>query len=491
MMKYLQKLGKAMMLPVAALPICGILMGLGYALAPAAMGAAGATEGFAYVLGVFLIKAGAALIDNMAILFAIGVGVGLAKDNDGTAGLAGMVSYLMITTLLNPGTVSTIAPGMIASEINQVAFAKIGGNAFIGILAGIVGGICYNKFKGTKLPDVLAFFSGKRSVAIVTAVVSIVVAAILLFVWPVIFGGLVALGNAIVGLDAVGAGIYAFLNRLLIPTGLHHALNNVFWFDTIGLGDLSAYWGAKTSADMGWSVGMYMAGFFPCMMFGIPGAALAIIQTAKPGKRKNAIGIVGTAAVCAFICGVTEPFEFAFMFLAFPLYVVYAALYGIFTTIAVALGFRAGFVFSAGATDLIFSASLPAAANTWLILPLGAAAFIVFYFVFKFAITKWDLKTPGREDDQEGELKIELANDDYTTMAQIILEGLGGKENVTSIDHCITRLRLEVKDRLLVDEKKIKSSGASGVIRPGKTAVQVVIGPKVQFVYEEFKKIAE
>ena len=491
MMKYLQKLGKAMMLPVAALPICGILMGLGYALAPAAMGAAGATEGFAYVLGVFLIKAGAALIDNMAILFAIGVGVGLAKDNDGTAGLAGMVSYLMITTLLNPGTVSTIAPGMIASEINQVAFAKIGGNAFIGILAGIVGGICYNKFKGTKLPDVLAFFSGKRSVAIVTAVVSIVVAAILLFVWPVIFGGLVALGNAIVGLDAVGAGIYAFLNRLLIPTGLHHALNNVFWFDTIGLGDLSAYWSAKTSADMGWSVGMYMAGFFPCMMFGIPGAALAIIQTAKPGKKKNAIGIVGSAAVCAFICGVTEPFEFAFMFLAFPLYVVYAALYGIFTTIAVALGFRAGFVFSAGATDLIFSASLPAAANTWLILPLGAAAFIVFYFVFKFAITKWDLKTPGREDDQEGELKIEMANDDYTTMAQIILEGLGGKENVTSIDHCITRLRLEVKDRLLVDEKKIKSSGASGVIRPGKTAVQVVIGPKVQFVYEEFKKIAE
>ena len=491
MMKYLQKLGKAMMLPVAALPICGILMGLGYALAPAAMGAAGATEGFAYVLGVFLIKAGAALIDNMAILFAIGVGVGLAQDKDGTAGLAGMISYLMITTLLNPGTVSTIAPGMIASEINQVAFAKIGGNAFIGILAGIVGGICYNKFKGTKLPDVLAFFSGKRSVAIVTAVVSIVVAAILLFVWPVIFGGLVALGNAIVGLDAVGAGIYAFLNRLLIPTGLHHALNNVFWFDTIGLGDLSAYWGAKTSADMGWSVGMYMAGFFPCMMFGIPGAALAIIQTAKPGKRKNAIGIVGTAAVCAFICGVTEPFEFAFMFLAFPLYVVYAALYGIFTTIAVALGFRAGFVFSAGATDLIFSASLPAAANTWLILPLGAAAFIVFYFVFKFAITKWDLKTPGREDDQEGELKIEMASDDYTTMAQIILEGLGGKENVTSIDHCITRLRLEVKDRLLVDEKKIKSSGASGVIRPGKTAVQVVIGPKVQFVYEEFKKIAE
>ena len=240
MMKHLQKLGKAMMLPVAALPICGILMGLGYALAPAAMGAAGATEGFAYVLGVFLIKAGAALIDNMAILFAIGVGVGLSKDNDGTGGLAGMISYLMITTLLAPGSVSTIAPGMIASEVNQVAFAKIGGNAFIGILAGIIGGICYNKFKSTKLPDALAFFSGKRSVAIVTALVSIVVSAILLFVWPIIFGALYAIGQGITKLGAVGAGIYAFLNRLLIPTGLHHALNNVFWFDAIGLGDLNA-----------------------------------------------------------------------------------------------------------------------------------------------------------------------------------------------------------------------------------------------------------
>ena len=491
MMKHLQKLGSALMLPVACLPICGILMGLGYALAPAVMGVPGAaSEGFAYVLGFFLIKAGAALIDNMAILFCIGVAVGLAKENNGTAGLAGLVSWLMITTLLNPGTVGVIAPKLIASETNAVAFSKIA-NPFTGILAGIIGAMCYNKFKDTKLPDVLAFCSGKRSVSIVTAVVSIVVSAVLLFVWPVVFGVLVAIGKGIVSLDAVGAGIYAFLNRLLIPTGLHHALNNVFWFDTIGLGDLTAYWGAKTSADVGWSVGMYMAGFFPCMMFGIPGAALAMIQTAKTSKRKATIGIVGSAALCAFICGVTEPFEFAFMFLAFPLYIVYALLYGIFTTISVALGFRAGFCFSAGATDLLFSASLPAAAKTWLILPLGIAAFVVFYFVFLFAIKKWDLKTPGREDDQDGEMKIELANNDFTAMAQIILEGVGGKENVASIDHCITRLRLEVKDRLQVDEKKIKSSGAAGVIRPGKTSVQVIIGPKVQFVYDEFKKLAQ
>ena len=498
-MKYLQKLGGALMLPVASLPICGILIGLGYALAPAAMGAAGATEGFLYVLGFFLIKAGLALIGNLHLLFVIGVSVGLAKENNGTAALAGLVSYLVVKSLVLEDVVKVILPFMTESANNVAAYGKVDGNSFIGILCGIVGGICYNKFKDVKLPDFLGFFSGKRFVAIATTVVSMVLALVLIFVWPVLFSALVALGQGFAKLGAVGAGIYAFLNRLLIPFGLHHALNNVFWFEGLGLGDLSAYWSGlvqggvleKTGTEVTWSVGMYMAGFFPCMMFGIPGAALAMIQTAKTNKRKATIGIVGSAALAAFLCGVTEPFEFAFMFLAFPLYIVYAALYGIFTIITVALGFRAGFCFSAGAMDLLFSASLPAAAKTWLIIPLGIAAFVIFYFVFKFAITKWNLKTPGREDDQEGELKIELANDDYTAMAQIILEGLGGKENVTSIDHCITRLRLEVKDRLLVDEKKIKSSGASGVIRPGKTSVQVVIGPKVQFVYDEFKKIAE
>ncbi len=491
-MKNLQKLGKALMLPVAVLPICGILMGLGYALAPAAMGAAGATEGFLYVLGFFLIKAGGAVIDNMAILFAVGVAVGLADEENGTAALSGLVAWLMFTTLLSVGVVGTIAPDMIANKTNEVAFSKIA-NPFIGILSGVVGALCYNKFKGTKLPEFLAFFSGKRSVAIVTGVVAIVLSAILLFVWPVIFGALVSVGNFIKSLDVIGVGLYAFLNRLLIPTGLHHALNNVFWFDTIGMGDLTAYWNptGEIAQNANWSIGMYMAGFFPCMMFGIPGAALAMVLTAKSNKKKATIGIVGAAALCAFLCGVTEPFEFAFMFLAFPLYVVYSLLYGIFAAVTVALGFRAGFMFSAGATDLIFSASLPAAAKTWLIIPMGLAAFVVFFLVFLFAIKTFNLKTPGREDDGEEEAKIELANNDYTAMASVILEGLGGKDNVASIDHCITRLRLEVKDRLLVNEAKIKSSGASGVIRPGKNSVQVIIGPKVQFVYEEFKKLAK
>ena len=498
MMKKLQKLGSALMLPVAVLPICGILMGLGYLLCPAYMmggdwaaSLGHATSGLAHSIGYVMIKAGGALIDNMAWLFAIGVAVGLAKDNNGTAGLAGLVSFLMVRTLVATDVVTQVVPFMVENANNVAAYGKVAGNTFIGILCGVVGGACYNKFKDTKLPDFLAFFSGKRFVAIATALVSIVLSVILFFVWPVLFSGLVALGQGIASLGAVGAGIYAFLNRLLIPVGLHHALNNVFWFEGLGLGDLHAYWNGKTTADMGWSVGMYMAGFFPCMMFGIPGAALAMIQTAKEKNRKVAAGIVGAAAVCAFICGVTEPFEFAFMFLAFPLYVVYAALYGIFTIVTVALGFRAGFCFSAGAMDLLFSASLPAAANTWLILPLGIAAFVIFYFVFKFAITKWDLKTPGREDDQEGEMKIELSNNDYSAMAAVILEGLGGKENITSIDHCITRLRLEVKDRLLVDDKKIKAAGATGVLRPGKNGVQIVIGPTINFVYDEFKNLCQ
>ena len=463
-------------------------MGIGYALCPATM-QDGDIAGFLPKLGFFLVKAGGALIDNMAILFVIGVGVGMSDDHDGTSALAAMASWLMITNLLSVGTVTTIMPSIAENAEKTLAFSAIA-NPFIAILSGIIGASCYNKFKNTKLPEWMSFFSGKRCVAIISGVVAIVASAILLFVWPVIYGLLLALGNGIVGLGPVGAGIYAFLNRLLIPTGLHHALNNVFWFDTVGLGDLTHFWAGQTSADVSWSLGMYMSGFFPCMMFGIPGAALAMVHTAKTGKQKVAIGLVASAALCAFVCGVTEPFEFAFMFLAPGLYVVYALLYGLFTVVTVLLGFRAGFSFSAGATDLVFSASLPAAQSTWLILPLGLAAFVVFYLVFRFVIVKFDLKTPGREDDDvEAEKKVVLSNDNFTQVASVILEGLGGKGNVTSLDNCITRLRLEIKDYTKVDEKKIKSAGVAGVMRPSKSTVQVIVGTKVQFVADEMKKM--
>ena len=490
-MKFLQKLGKALMLPVAVLPICGILMGIGYYLCPATM-QGGDIEGVKNLIGFFLVKAGSALIENMAILFAIGIGVGMSEKNDGTGGIAALASWLMITTLLSTGVVTTLIPSIADNATKTLAFNKIE-NPFIGILSGVIGSSCYNKFKNTKLPNWLAFFSGKRCVAIIAGLVSIIVSAILLFVWPLLFGALVALGDAVAGMGVVGAGIYAFLNRLLIPTGLHHALNNVFWFDTIGLGDLQHFWAGETSADVTWSLGMYMSGFFPCMMFGIPGAALAMIQCAKPAKKKIAIGLVASAAVCSFVCGVTEPFEFGFMFLAPGLYVIYALLYGIFTIITVALGFRAGFSFSAGATDLLFSSTLPAAQKTVLIIPLGIAAFVVFYFVFLFAIKKFDLKTPGREDDDdlEEEKKVQLASDNYTEIAKKILAGCGGKGNIVSIDNCVTRLRLEVRDMTAVNDKAIKAAGVAGVIKPGKTSVQVIVGTKVQFVADAFSKLCE
>ncbi len=491
-MKYFQKLGKALMLPVSVMPICGLLMGLGYCLCPAAM-QGGEITGTLASIGYFLIRAGGALIDHIAWLFAIGVGIGMSENNDGVGAVSALVSWLMITTLLSADTIKTIFPTAAEDSSRILAFSKID-NPFIGILSGIIGSVCYNRFHGTKLPDWLSFFSGKRAVAIIAGVLSIAVSFVLMLVWPLIFSGLTALGHGIEQLGPAGAGIYAFLNRLLIPFGLHHALNNVFWFDTIGLGDLTHFWAGQTSADVTWSLGMYMSGFFPCMMFGVPAAALAIVRSARPERKKAAVGILLSSALCSFVCGVTEPFEFSFMFLSPILYAAYAVLYGVITFVTVITGFRAGFCFSGGVTDLIFSASLPAAAKTWLILPLGALSAVLFYMVFRFMIRKWDLKTPGREDQEilptAGETSETYSGEGkYTTMARAVLRGLGGAGNILSIDNCITRLRLEIRDMAKVDENAIRAAGAAGVIRPGKNALQVVIGTTVQFVADEMKAL--
>ena len=479
MMKYLQKLGKSLMLPVAVLPAAGILMGIGYWIDPTGWGANSA-------IAAFLIKAGGAIIDNMAILFAIGVAVGMADDHEGTAGLAGLVSWLMIQTILSTGVVAMLK-GIDAGEVNA-AFGKIN-NQFIGILSGIIGSTCYNRFKNTKLPDALAFFSGKRSVAIVTALASLVACLVLFFVWPVVYSALVAFGEAILGLGAVGAGIYGFFNRLLIPVGLHHALNSVFWFDVAGVNDLGNFWAGTGTLGV---TGQYMTGFFPVMMFGLPAAALAMYHTAKPGKKKVAYGLLLAAAVCSFFTGVTEPLEFAFMFLAPALYAIHALLTGISMAIVALLPVRAGFNFSAGFVDWFLSFKAPFAENPLYLIPIGLIVAVVYYVVFRFAIVKFNFKTPGREDDDDiDENQVTLANNDYTQVASIILEGLGGKGNIKSVDNCITRLRLEINDYTLVNEKKIKSAGVAGVIRPGKTSVQVIVGTQVQFVADEFKKLCQ
>ena len=479
MMKYLQKLGKSLMLPVAVLPVCSILMGIGYWIDPTGWGANSA-------IAAFLIKAGGSIIDNMGILFAIGVGVGMSEDNDGTGGLAALVSWLMITTLLSPAVVGMLK-GIPVEEVAP-AFGKIA-TQFTGILAGLIGSTCYNKFKGTKLPSALAFFSGKRSVAIVTAGMSIVAALILFFAWPAIFGALVSFGEMIMGAGAIGAGIYGFFNRLLIPFGLHHALNSVFWFDIAGIDDIGKFWGQIEGGVKG-VTGMYQAGFFPVMMFGLPAGALAMYHTAKENKKKVAAGLLGAAALSAFFTGVTEPLEFAFMFLAPGLYVVHALLTGITVAVVAALPVRAGFNFSAGFVDWFLSFKAPMALNPIYLLGIGLIVAVIYYVVFRIVIVKFNLKTPGREDDDD-ETKVVLANDNFTEVARIVLEGIGGKENVTSIDNWITRLRLEIKDYTKVDEKKIKSAGVAGVIRPGKTSVQVIIGTQVQHVADEFKKLCK
>lgn len=479
MMKYLQKLGKSLMLPVAVLPVCSILMGIGYWIDPTGWGANSA-------IAAFLIKAGGSIIDNMGILFAIGVGVGMSEDNDGTGGLAALVSWLMITTLLSPAVVGMLK-GIPVEEVAP-AFGKIA-TQFTGILAGLIGSTCYNKFKGTKLPSALAFFSGKRSVAIVTAGMSIVAALILFFAWPAIFGALVSFGEMFMGAGAIGAGIYGFFNRLLIPFGLHHALNSVFWFDIAGIDDIGKFWGQIEGGVKG-VTGMYQAGFFPVMMFGLPAGALAMYHTAKENKKKVAAGLLGAAALSAFFTGVTEPLEFAFMFLAPGLYVVHALLTGITVAVVAALPVRAGFNFSAGFVDWFLSFKAPMALNPIYLLGIGLIVAVIYYVVFRIVIVKFNLKTPGREDDDD-ETKVVLANDNFTEVARIVLEGIGGKENVTSIDNCITRLRLEIKDYTKVDEKKIKSAGVAGVIRPGKTSVQVIIGTQVQHVADEFKKLCK
>jgi PTS system N-acetylglucosamine-specific IIC component len=478
MMKYLQKIGKSLMLPVAVLPAAGILYGIGYWLDPTGWGANS-------VVSAFLIKAASAIIDQIPILFAIGVSVGMAKDHDGTSALSGLVSFLMITTLLSTGAVAMYR-GVDASEV-PAAFGKIS-NAFIGILAGIIGSSCYNRFKDTKLPDWLAFFSGKRCVAIVTACCSVLASIVLYFVWPLIFAGLVAFGKAILGLGAIGSGIYAMLNRALIPLGLHHALNAVFWFDTANINDLGLFWSGADGAVKG-VTGQYMTGFFPVMMFGLPAGALAMYHTAKDSKKKAAASLLLAGSLASFFTGITEPLEFAFMFMAPGLYLVHAVLTGISAVICTLLPLRLGFNFSAGFVDYILSFKAPMAVNPLLLIPVGLVFAVIYYFVFRFVITKWDLKTPGREDDEEDEEKIELANDDFTGMAKLVLEGLGGKDNIKELDYCATRLRLEINDYTQVDEKKIKQAGVAGVVRPSKSNVQVIVGPKVQFVHDELKKM--
>ena len=498
-MNGLEKFSKAMLSPLSYISAAGLILVLGALLTSTSLSSMIPVLQWTPIklLGQLIYNCIMVIINNLSLMFCVGIAAALAKKNKQQAAIIGLMSYFMYLTA---GNVTLTQLGMLAEADPMVGLYGTGQSTvfgiqtvdmgvFGGILLGLVCGWVYNRtcekqFKGI----ITQIYSGNRWSFTCMVVFSILFGFGSCFFWPPVQNVISALTDLIATSGNFGLFLYGFLERFLIPTGLHHALNNVFWFDTIGLGDLSHFWAGETSADVGWSLGMYMSGFFPCMMFGVLGAALAMVKTAK--NKKAAIGLVLSAAICAFVCGVTEPFEFGFMFLCFPLYVVYSALYGIFTIITYYSGFRAGFCFSAGATDLVFSASLPAAAKTWMIIPLGIAAFLVFYFVFYFAITKFDLKTPGREDeDEEAEKKVVLANNNYTEVASAVLAAVGGKENVKDVGYCATRLRFEVLDNAKVDEKAVKAAGAAGVIRPSKNACQVIIGTKVQFVYDELKKM--
>lgn len=473
-LKFFQKLGRALVLPIACLPVGSLLTGIGYWIDPTGWGANN-------LLAAVLIASGNAIISNLGILFAIGIAIGMADDNDATAGLAGLVSWLVTTNLLKPATVAMVK-GIDVKDV-PVAFTKVE-TVFLGIIVGLLASWCCNKFRKTKLPDALGFFSGKRSVAIVAAVLSIVVAIIMFFIWPPVYDALVAFGKSIVSLGAVGAGLYVFFNRLLIVTGLHNALNAVFWFDVAGINDIGNFWSGKGTLGV---TGMYMTGFFPIMMFGLPGAALAMYHTAKDSKKKAVFGLLFAGALSAFLTGVTEPLEFAFMFLAPGLYFIHAVLSGVSAAICTLLPVRAGFNFSAGFIDWFLSFKAPMAQNPLYLLPIGLIFFVIYYVVFRFAITKFNLKTPGREDDEEVEVVEKVADGDFAELAKAYLKAVGGKENIVSIDNCVTRLRLVLKDTDIPKDSTLKALGAKGVIRLGKGNLQIVVGTNVQFVADAFR----
>ncbi len=484
MKTYFQRLGRSLMLPVAVLPAAAILMGIGYWIDPSGWGGES-------VVAAFLIKSGGALIDNMGILFAVGVALGMSRDRDGAAAISGLVAWQIVTTLLSPGSVSMLQS--IAIEDVDPSFGKIQ-TQFIGILCGLIAGALYNKFHKVTLPQALAFFSGKRLVPIVTSFVMMAVSVVLLFVWPPVYNALVTFGTSISELGALGAGLYGFFNRLLIPTGLHHALNSVFWFDVANINDIGNFWSGNGTLGV---TGMYQAGYFPVMMFGLPAGALAMYHTAREDKKKFTASLMIAAAFASFFTGVTEPLEFAFMFVAPALYIAHAVLTGISLFIAASFQWTAGFGFSAGLVDYILSFNLPLANKPFMLLLQGLLFAALYYFLFRFMITKFNLMTPGRGDDElEEAVETDSATAAPTTkearfrqQAETILVGLGGPDNIRSIDNCATRLRLEIEDMDKINERKIKSAGVPGLNRVSKHDLQVIVGTEVQFVADELIKL--
>lgn len=454
----LQKVGKALMTPVAALPIAAILLRLGA------------------LWGIDIVTAsGAALFDNLAIIFAIGVAFGLAKNNHGAAALAGAIGYLVITSV---GPAAALTFGVV-----DEAFV-LKNNVLAGMIAGGIGGVLYNKYHNIKLPEWLGFFGGKRFVPIITSIVTIFVGIVFGVLWPTIEGIIGGTGEWMMSTGALGAFAFGTLNRLLIPTGLHHVINSFVWFIfgeyNGATGDLGRFFVGDPTA------GTYMVGFYPVMMFGLPAVALAIYTTAKKQNRKAVGGMLVSVAFTSFLTGITEPIEFMFMFLAPVLYVLHAILTGISMAVCHVLGLLHGFGFSAGFLDYVLSFGL--ATKPIMLIPVGLVFGVIYYLLFVFFIKKFDLPTPGRMDDETGNEEL-LGEMGVSYIAKEYIKILGGKENIQEIDACITRLRLTLKDNEVVKEQDCKALGASGIIKPNKYNIQIIVGTKAEIIAEEMKSL--
>ena len=472
-----QKLGRALMLPIAVLPIAGLLLRLGQ---PDLLNIA------------FLAAAGDAVFSNLGLLFAVGVAVGFAKENHGAAGLAGALGFFITIkaaeTLITPPPFVTAGLVDAAKDAALTAYkARLAGKLSVpvGILSGIVAGAMYNRFKDVKLPEYLAFFGGRRFVPIITGVACLGLALVFGLSWPHLEAALDTGSRSVFASGAAGLFIYGVLNRLLLVTGLHHIVNNIAWF-ILGeyngaTGDLKRFFAGDPSA------GAFMTGFFPVMMFGLPAACLAMYHAAPSHKRTKAGGLLLSMALTSLLTGVTEPVEFAFMFLAPSLYAIHAGLTGLALVVMNALNVKLGFSFSAGLFDYILN--FGKATRPLLLLPVGAVYFAAYYGLFRVFIAKFDLKTIGREEDAAageplgigGPVPVALRGHAY-------LKALGGTANVLAIDACTTRLRVAIADGGHVDEQALRALGIRGLVRPASGSVQVIIGPEADQIAAEVQQ---
>ena len=466
----LQPLGRALMLPIAVLPIAALLLRLGQA----------------DMLDIpFVAAAGNAIFSNLGLVFAAGVAVGLARENHGAAALAGVVAYVVATE--GAKVLLHIPPDVAAtSEVEQAAWrakeiSKLSVPA--GILSGITAGLLYNRFANIRLPDYLAFFAGRRFVPIAAGLAGIVGAVIFGYGFPWFESGVDTLSHWVVSAGPIGLFLYGVLNRLLLITGLHHILNNIAWFllgDYNGAtGDLKRFFAGDPTA------GGFMSGFFPVMMFGLPAACLAMYRNALPERRKAVGGILLSVALTSLLTGVTEPIEFLFIFLAPLLFLVHAVLTGLAMVLMDALGVKLGFGFSAGLFDYVLNYGL--ATRPLLLLPVGAVYFLVYYATFSWCIRHFNLATPGREPEAEIAVPAAVGGD----RGQRFVAALGGPSNLKSVDACTTRLRLSLADAAAIDEPALRALGARGIVRPGGNALQVVLGPIADQVAEELRAASQ